>query len=187
MSLQTLAFIAQTVIPVTSPAPSLFGISGDVLVNLVKVGEFGSAVAMLLLGFYLHSQASNSPSPDISARKSVAKQFMAFAIIFFVVCCVVEIVKLRLDPHPRVNAIIAVPPLNEETYEQYGKINIVRLDSMDQQLDTKHAGISQYVSLHDNSTITIDISSLTAKLKDTRRVIDNSLTSTHDIGPETPK
>jgi hypothetical protein len=189
--IRCLGIIAQATTPASpsSSAEGFLGISPDLLLGLVKAGEFGSAVAMLILGFYLHRQASQAPLAEISARQGVAKQFMRYAALLFVLCCIVEVAKLLIpEPHPKVKAMIAVPPLNETNYEQYGKIEIVRLDSSDQKQDKQHASSFPSVFwIHDNSTITIDVSPLTTKLTDTKRVIDSSVTKEKDVGPDAPK
>src|SRR5438270_615788 len=73
------------------------------LVELLKLGQFGAAVAMLLLGFYLYWRALTKPVEEIPARKGVAQQFMTFAILFFILCSIGEIVKFLLPgSHPQV-------------------------------------------------------------------------------------
>jgi hypothetical protein len=184
-----LATIAQVASPAGNPSSEFFGLPGDLIINLVKIGEFGSAVAMLVLGFYLHWQASKAQLADIPARKGVAKQFMFFAVLFFIVCCVVELVKLAMpERHPGVTAVISVPPINDTNYEEYGKIDIVPLDPPDQKSQSpKHAGLPKYFTVHDSSQITIDVSGLTEKLKDTKRALDDNLTKGQVVGSDPPK
>jgi len=182
------AIIAQA----SSPSPvanesgnSVFGLPINSLIDLVKLGEFGCAVAMLVLGFYLYWKAVNSQSPDIPARKSVARQFMLFAIVFFLICCAVELAKpLVPEPHPQVHAMISIPPLRDDNYDRYGQIKIQSIDSMSQQVDAKHAQTSpQYFLVHENSVITIDLASLTAEFDDAKRKLDDNIAKTAHAGP----
>lgn len=169
------------------------GVPLDLLVDLAKIGEFGSAIAMLILGFYLHWQASKAPLSQIEPRKAVAKQFMVFAGAFFLVCCAVELAKLELpERHPTIHAGVEVPPLDASDYDEFGEIDIVRFDSDDQQKDTKQASSSpQYFSIHENSMIVVNLNSLVKKFNDmktTKQVVENNLvTETKDLGPGDPK
>jgi hypothetical protein len=181
---------------VSSPSPtaqdsgnSVFGLPLNALIDLVKLGEFGCAVAMLVLGFYLYWKAANSQLPDIPARKSVARQFMLFALILFLVCCAVELAKpLMPEPHPKVHAMITVPPLRDESYEKYGKINILSTGSPDQEPDAKHAkGSPQFFLVHENSVITIDLGGLTAAFDDAKRRLDDDIAKNAHAGPAEPK
>ena len=157
-------------------------VSIDPLVKLVQIGEFGSAVAMLLLGFYLSWQASSAPMAEIPARKAVARQFMLVALAFFIVCVVVEITKLIIpEHHPKISAMITVPPLNESNYDEYGKIDIVGMDSTDQKPVIRHGSVlPQYFSIHDNSSFVIDLNGLVKKLSQDRQT---SQVATKDLFP----
>ena len=55
-----------------------------------------------------------------------ALQFMKFAIVFFVLCSAAEMVKFLLPgAHPKVGAMISVPPLDEENFKEYGEVQII--------------------------------------------------------------
>jgi hypothetical protein len=161
------------------------------LFDLLKYGQFGAAVLMLVLGFYLYWRASNAPVAEIPARQSVGRQFMLFAVGFFVLCSVAEMIKFLLPgAHPKVGAMISVPPLDEQNLKDYGDVQIIMVDG--QQQDKKQAlDHPQFFSLHDNASITISLNRLVEKLnnvKRTKQVVENSLVAeTNDLGPGKPK
>ena len=161
------------------------------LFDLLKYGQFGAAVLMLVLGFYLYWRASNGPAAEIPARQNVGRQFMIFAIVFFVLCSFAEMLKFLLPgAHPKVGAMISVPPLDEQNFKDYGEVQIVMMDG--QQQDKKQAlDHPQFFSLHDNASITISLNRLVEKLNDvkrTKQVVENSLAAeTNDLGPGKPQ
>jgi hypothetical protein len=161
------------------------------LFDLLKYGQFGAAVLMLVLGFYLYWRASNAPAREIQARRAVGSQFMIFAIVFFVLCSVAEMIKFLLPgAHPKVIAMISVPPLDEENFKEYGEVQIMMMDG--QQQDKKQAlNHPQFFSFHDNATFTISLNRLTEKLdnvKRTKQVVETALVKeTNDLGPGKPR
>ena len=161
------------------------------LFDLLKYGQFGAAALMLVLGFYLYWRASNAPAKEIKARRAVGSQFMIFAMVFFVLCSVAEMVKFLLPgAHPKVGAMISVPPLDEENFKEYGEVQIMLVDG--QQQDKKQALYHpQFFSFHDNATFTISLNRLTEKLdnvKKTKQVVESALVKeTSDLGPGKPK
>src|SRR5439155_13009930 len=139
------------------------------LFDLLKYGQFGAAVIMLVLGFYLYWRAANAPAEEIQTRQLVGSQFMKVALLFFVLCSVAEMTKFLLPgAHPKVNAMISVPPLDEENFKEYGEVQIMMMDG--QQQDKKQAlDHPQFFSFHDNATFTISLNRLTEKLDNVKR------------------
>lgn len=161
------------------------------LFDLLKYGQFGAAVIMLVLGFYLYWRAANAPAAEISARQGVGRQFMGFAVLFFILCSVGEMIKFLLPgAHPKVGAMIMVPPLDEENFKEYGEVQILMVDG--QQQDKKQAlDHPQFFLLHDNTSFTISLNRLIEKLNDVKRakqVVENKLgAEASDFGPGKPK
>lgn len=159
--------------------------------ELLKYGQFGAAVLMLTLGFYLYWRASGAPVAEISARQNVGRQFMIFAVLFFVLCSAAETLHFLLPgAHPKVHAMISVPPLDEQNFKDYGEVEIVMMDG--EQRDKKQALVNpQFFLLHDNTSFTISLNRLVEKLKDvrtTKQVVENNLVKeTKDLGPGGPK
>jgi hypothetical protein len=163
------------------------------LFDLLKYGEFGAAVLMLVLGFYLYYRAANTPvAAEISTRQNVGRQFMVFALVFFSLCSLLDMVKFLLPPaHPQVSAMITVPPLDNQHVEEYGKVMIVISDGQVQSEKQALGDHPQIFSLHDNTQFTISLSGLIEKLrqpKTAKQVVENDLgTQTNDFGPRQPK
>jgi hypothetical protein len=161
------------------------------LFDLLKYGQFGAAVLMLVLGFYLYWRASKAPVKEIRARQAVGRQFMIFAIVFFLLCSLAEMIKFLLPgAHPKVGAMIIVPPLDEENFKEYGEVQIMMMDG--QQQEKKQAlNHPQFFSFHDNATFTISLNRLTEKLdnvKRTKQVVETSLVKeASDLGPGKPR
>ena len=116
---------------------------------------------------------------------------MVFAMVFFVLCSVAEMVKFLLPgAHPKVGAMISVPPLDEQNFQDYGEVEIMLMDG--QQQDRKRAlDHPQFFSFHDNATFTISLNRLTEKLdnvKRTKQVVESALVKeTNDLGPGKPR
>lgn len=150
--------------------PSKFG-------ELLKFGQFGAALAMLILGFYLHWQASHSGAL-IEQRKGVARQFMNYAIIFFVLCAVGEILSKVIPTTDRfVTATLMIPPIDESNSKEYGDIQIVRLCGS---LKDKQHALGEGVSfeVHDKTTFQISLQKLVDKLgevKVAKQTLENTL------------
>jgi hypothetical protein len=163
----------------------------DSLLNFLKYGQFGAAMAMLILGFYLSWAASNAPIDAIPAKKSVAYQFMVFAILFFILCSAGEIIKALLpELHPQVNVMITVPPMDDDNFKEYGEVEIVMLDG--QQQDKKRASDRpQLFTLHNGTAFTISLNRLVKKLtevKTAKQVVENNLVAeTPALGPGSAK
>ena len=163
--------------------------------DLLKYGEFGAAVLMLLLGFYLYYRAANTPvAAEVSTRQNVGRQFMVFALVFFTLCSLLQMAKFLLPgAHPQVSAMILVPPLDEEHFEEYGKVMIVISDGQVQSEKPAFGHKPQIVSLHDNTQFTISLSGLIEKLRQAKtatakQVVENDLgTQTNDFGAGKPK
>jgi hypothetical protein len=163
----------------------------DSLIKLLEFGQFGAALAMLILGFYLHWAAVRGKSTQIEARKQVAKQFMIFAISFFLLCSVAEIVKTFLPASPaKVKAMIAVPPLDEKNYKDYGELVFDVLEG-DRPSRRPATGVAQPFVLQDGASITISLNNLTRKLdevtKDKQLLEKVTLTQGNQLGPGDPK
>src|SRR5437763_12570157 len=92
----------------------------------LKYGPFGVAVVMLILGFYLHWRAMKEPTNAIAQAQLVGRQFLRYAMAFFVVASVFEIIKLFFPQHTtnEVYANILVPPLRDSTHEKYGDVKV---------------------------------------------------------------
>jgi len=162
------------------------------LFDVLKYGQFGAAVLMLVLGFYLYYRAASAPAGQVERRQNVGREFMKFALVFFVLCSVLEMVKFLLPgAHPQVSAMIVVPPLDDKHYEQYGKVTIVVSDGQVQSEKPALGDRPQIFSLHDNTQFIISLTGLIEKLQETRRqkqVAENNLgTEINDFGPAKPK
>jgi hypothetical protein len=133
------------------------------LVEFLKFGQFGAALAMLVLGFYLHWQASHSDSL-IEARQNVARQFMNYAIAFFILCALGEILSSVLPkPNRPVTVTVFVPPLDEKNSSEYGDIQIVR--NYRAAKDRKPAlGEGQFFEIYDGTTFNISLQAIAEKL-----------------------
>jgi len=162
------------------PGPSL-----DPLLSMLKYGQFGAALAMLVLGFYLHWQASASAGRDkgqLESRKGVAKQFMLFALAFFAICSVGEIIKGGTNSAAM--AMIAVPPLDKADHKNFGDI-LITMDDGSANPETKPAlSVAQTFHFRNNALFTIDLNGLRAQLFSTKKALETELQKTTiDIGP----
>jgi hypothetical protein len=155
------------------------------LIDFLKYGQFGAALAMLILGFYLHWQASRSET-QIEQRQNVARQFMNYAIAFFVMCALGEILNSVLPKLNRpVTATFFVPPLDEKNSSEYGDIQIVR--NYRTAKDRKPAlSEGQSFEVYDGTTFNISLQPMADKLaagKEKRQSLENTLAKeTPDLG-----
>jgi hypothetical protein len=163
----------------------------DTLINLLKLGQFGAALAMLLLGFYLHWQASRAAPEEITLRRGVAYQFMCFSVCLFILCMIGEVANSVLERHEAITMSVIVPPLDESNYMEMGQIDIVKQHDGEPR-DPRHATAeAQLFTIHDGTIFTINLSKLISKLEEIKRakqVVENVLPkTTSDLGPGAPQ
>lgn len=164
------------------------------LVDLLKLGQFGAALAMLVLGFYLHWQATRAAGAEVQERRKVAQQFMLFAVVLFVLCMVGEVANNVVGRQQQIGMSVFLPPLDESNYNEFGKIDIVKQHDGEPEEERHASTKAQLFKIHDGTIFTINLSALINKLEDVKRakqavenVVLPKATNGLDLGPGNPQ
>jgi len=160
--------------------------------NLLKYGQMGLALAILVVGAGLFTAALKQQNLS-QTTAGVLKLFATVMVILFVVSFLGEMAtKIMdfLDNRRPFIAWIELPPLNENNYKDYGPIKILALDNYTASEATPvQADQPRRFSIHNGTQFRIDLDSLIEQVRRSHNLAASAVTQTapmkNAVGGET--
>jgi hypothetical protein len=146
--------------------------------NLLKYGQMGLALAILIVGAGLFTAALKQQNLS-QTTAGVLKLFAGVMVILFVVSSIGEMATKIMDfwdRHRPVFATVELPPLNERNYKDYGPIEIKIVDnSASNQVAPIPASQPRNLSIHNGSLLYIDLDSLTSQVSRSQNIAASAI------------
>lgn len=138
------------------------------LTELVKYGTMGLAVIVLILSFWLLTQANKETNEARLALKiGGAEKFRITCIIMLCFSLAIEVIRILTTKEPpppeaRVKALVSFSPFDETDFETYGKPDLMHRHE-DKRVAIPLVKDGHQLLLNPNDTIAVDVSATKKK------------------------